>query len=66
MDEWTLLSGSEDQTVMVWDVKDEIAGKRMSQKRPEYDSVFVESLPGRDSGHFLSMFSTDSANLQVT
>jgi len=65
VDEWTLLSGSEDQTVMVWDIKEEIAAKKLSQKRPEFDAVFVESPGRRDSGHFLSMCSTDVSTIQV-
>ena len=63
MDDWTLLSGSEDHTVMVWDLKEESEGRKVPQKYPSFSSIFIES--PNDQGYFLSAFSTDANTVQV-
>ncbi len=63
VDDWTLLSGSEDHTVMVWDLKEESEGRKVPQKKPSFASVYLDS--PNDQGYFLSMFLTDANTVQV-
>jgi WD40 repeat protein len=63
VDSFTLLSGSEDQTVMVWDIEAEEMGMKEPMKLMQFVSTFVPD--SFDGGYFISIFSTEINTLQV-
>jgi WD40 repeat protein len=63
VDSFTLLSGSEDQTVMVWDIEAEEMGMKEPMKLMQFVSKFVAD--SFDGGYFISIFSTEINTLQV-
>lgn len=64
VDVCTLLSGSEDHCVMVWDIEDEERGTKEPAKQPRFTSTFHES--GRHKGHFISAFISEKNTVQVS
>ena len=59
----TLLSGSEDNCVMVWDIEEEERGTKEPAKHAKFASVFHEAGPYK--GHFLSAFISEKNTIQV-
>ncbi|ODN02648.1 Apoptotic protease-activating factor 1 [Orchesella cincta] len=59
----TLLSGSEDHCVMVWDIEEEERGTKEPQKHSKFTSSFHES--GAHKSHFISAFISERNTIQV-
>lgn len=65
MDVCTILSGSEDHTVMVWDIQEEEKGTKEPQKNVRFSSTYV-SIGFGEGGYFLSGFFTEKNTVQVS
>ncbi len=61
----TLLSGSEDHTVCIWDIQEEEKGTKEPQKNVRFSSRYVPIEVG-DTGYFLSVFHTEKNTVQVS
>jgi len=57
VDVFTLLSGSEDHTVMIWDIADEEKGTKEPSKLMSFSATYISS--SFDGGYFLSMLFTE-------
>lgn len=63
VDMCTLLSGSEDHCVMVWDIEEEERGTKEPAKHSKFTSGY--HLSGPHKGHFISAFVSDRNTVQV-